>query len=180
MRNQTFSLLPFPSQQFLPNIQIIGNIHRYANQLTLNYQVIGDLKQLVIPRRLSDTPTRHHELWKNTCFEFFLGIKGNPQYWEFNLSPAGNWNVYHFDGYRQGMREETAFNLLPFTTQYQGDSLTLVVDLDLGLVIPREQEIEAAITTVIEDKNSNITYWALTHSGVEPDFHRRDSFMIDL
>lgn len=179
MRNQTFSLLPFPSQQFLPRIQIIGNIHRYANQLTLNYQVIDDLQQLVIPP-LSDTPTRHHELWKNTCFEFFLGIKGNPQYWEFNLSPTGHWNVYHFDGYRQGMREETAFAVLPFTTQYQGDSLTLVVDLDLGPIIAREQEIEAAITTVIEDKNSNITYWALTHSGVEADFHRRDSFMIDL
>ncbi|QOV21381.1 DOMON-like domain-containing protein [Anabaenopsis elenkinii] len=179
MRNQTFSLLPFPSQQFLPKIQIVGNIHRYANKLTLNYQVIGDLQQLVIPT-LSDTPTRQHELWKNTCFEFFLGIKGHPQYWEFNLSPAGDWNVYHFDGYRQGMREETAFAVLPFSIQKQGDSLTLVVDLDLGQIIVIEQEIEAAITTVTEDRNSNITYWALTHSGVQADFHRRDSFMIDL
>lgn len=179
MKNQTFSLKPFPSEESLPNLQITGSIARFADKLSLRYQLSGDLKQVVIPT-ISDTPVRSHELWENTCFEFFLGIKDSAQYWEFNLSPAGHWNVYHFDGYRQGMQEETAFNLLPFTVQKESDSLTLVFDVDLSKIIEIEQEIELAITTVIKDKVSNVIYWALVHSGVEADFHLRDSFIIEL
>ncbi|MEA5580458.1 DOMON-like domain-containing protein [Nodularia harveyana UHCC-0300] len=177
MKNQAFTLKPF--QESLPNLQITGNITRSANQLSLSYQLVGDLTQVEIPP-LSDTPTRKYQLWENTCFEFFLGIQDAPDYWEFNLSPAGHWNVYHLDGYRQGMQEETAFNILPFTVQQQSDSLTLVLDVDLGKIVREEQQIVVGITTVIKDKINNITYWALTHSGAEADFHLRDSFMIDL
>ncbi len=179
MKNQTFSLQPFPSKESLPNLQITGNIARCANKLSLRYQLFGDLKQVVIPP-ISDTPVRSHELWESTCFEFFVGIKDSAQYWEFNLSPAGHWNVYHFDGYRQGMQEETAFNILPFSVQKASDSLTLVLDVDLSKIVAIEQEIEVAITTVVEDVHSNIIYWALVHRGVEADFHLRDSFMIEL
>lgn len=177
MKNQTFNLKPFLSQESLPNLQITGNITRYANQLSLCYQVLGDLTQVEIPP-LSETPTRQHELWENTCFEFFLGMKDAPEYWEFNLSPAGHWNVYHFDSYRQGMQEETAFNSLPFTIDQQSDSLALRVNVDLGKIIHQEEKIEVAITTVIKNKDRTITYWALTHSGLEADFHLRDSFII--
>ncbi|HYW20095.1 MAG TPA: DOMON-like domain-containing protein [Nodularia sp. (in: cyanobacteria)] len=179
MKNQTFSLKLFPCDQSLPNLQITGNIARYADKLSLRYHLTGDLKQVVIPA-ISDTPVRSHQLWENTCFEFFIGIKDFTQYWEFNLSPAGHWNVYHFDGYRHGMQEETAFNLLPFVVQKQADILTLVLDVDLSKIVEIEQEIQVAITTVIKDKASNITYWALAHSGVEADFHLRDSFVISL
>ena len=179
MTNQTFSLKPFPSEESLRDLEVTGSIARYAHKLSLRYQLTGDLKQVVIPR-LSDTPVRSHELWENTCFEFFLGVKDSAQYWEFNLSPAGHWNVYHFDGYRQGMQEETAFNILPFSIQKQSDSLTLVLDVDLGKIVAIEQELQVAITTVIKNKNCDITCWALAHSGIEPDFHLRDSFMIEL
>ncbi|MBE9197795.1 MULTISPECIES: DOMON-like domain-containing protein [unclassified Nodularia (in: cyanobacteria)] len=179
MTNQTFSLKPFPSEESLPNLQITGSIARFADKLSLSYHLSGDLTQVVIPP-ISDTPVRSHQLWENTCFEFFIGIKDSAQYWEFNLSPAGHWNVYHFDGYRQGMQEETAFNILPFTVQKESDSLTLVLDVDLGKIAAIEAEVEVAITTVIKDKASNVTYWALVHSGVEADFHLRDSFIIEL
>ncbi|MDB9373928.1 DOMON-like domain-containing protein [Nodularia sphaerocarpa] len=179
MKNQTFSLKPFPSEEFLSNLQITGSIARCANKLSLCYQLLGDLKQVVISP-ISDTPVRSHELWENTCFEFFLGIKDAAEYWEFNLSPAGHWNVYHFDGYRQGMQEETAFNILPFIVQKQSDILTLVLDVDLGKIVEIEAEVEVAITTVIKNKGSAITYWALAHPGVNADFHLRDSFMIGL
>jgi hypothetical protein len=119
-------------------------------------------------------------LWEDTCFEFFLGIKNSAQYWEFNLSPAGHWNVYRFDGYRQGMQEETAFENLPFNVQNQADGLALGLDVDLDKIISVQQAIEVAITTVIKDRDGEVTYWALTHRGVEADFHLRDSFIIEL
>jgi hypothetical protein len=116
MNEQTFSLQPFPSTKPLPNLKIAGCIARHANQLNLRYTLFGDLTEVAIAPS-SDTPMRKHELWEDTCFEFFLGIKDSQRYWEFNLSPAGHWNVYRFDGYRQGMQEETAFMRFPFSVQ---------------------------------------------------------------
>ncbi|MHC5599777.1 MAG: DOMON-like domain-containing protein [Nostoc sp.] len=179
MNDQTFSLQPFPSTESFPNFKIAGNIARNANQLTICYTLGGDLKEIAIAPP-SNTGSRKHELWKYTCFEFFVGIKDSLRYWEFNLSPAGHWNVYRFDGYRKGMQEETAFTILPFSVQNQADGLTLVLNVDLDKIVSENQAIEVGITTVIKDKYGEVTYWALTHQGAEADFHLRDSFMIEL
>ena len=44
-------------------------------------------------------PRRRDRLWEETCLELFLGEEGSERYWEFNLSPAGHWNVYRFEFY---------------------------------------------------------------------------------
>ncbi|WP_427159262.1 DOMON-like domain-containing protein [Aliinostoc sp. HNIBRCY26] len=177
MTKQTFSLQPFPSAEPSPDLKITGNISRENNQLAITYQLTGDLKQVVIPP-LVDIPTRKNELWENTCFEFFLGVRNSPRYWEFNLSPAGDWNIYRFDGYRQGMQEETAFNQLPFSVQSHPDSLIISLNSDLNQIISSAQSLEVAITTVIKQPDNHITYWAVVHKGAEADFHLRDSFII--
>ena len=174
-----FILQPFPTNQPLPDVQITGNITRNENKLNLDYTLNGKIAEVDIPSP-SDTPTRKNELWQDTCFEFFIGIKDTPGYWEFNLSPSGDWNVYRFTGYRQGMVEETAFTEMPFSVERRGDNLALSLDLDLGKIILPEAAIEVAITTVIKDKNSDVSYWALTHRGATADFHLRDSFVVEL
>ncbi|MEC4813989.1 MAG: DOMON-like domain-containing protein [Scytonema sp. PMC 1069.18] len=179
MNEQTFSLYPFPSTKSLPKLKIAGNIARYDNQLTITYALFGDLQQVVIPS-VSDIPTRKHELWKDTCFEFFIGVQDSEQYWEFNLSPTGDWNVYHFNGYRQGMQEETDFTTLPFSIYNQADSVTLAINIDLDKIISLEQSLDVAIASVIKHNDGEDSYWALTHQGEKPDFHLRDSFTIKL
>lgn len=179
MNHQTFSLQPFLTDDYLPNLKITGNISHHSNHLDINYQLTGDLEQVVIPPPV-DTPTRQHELWQNTCFEFFVGVKNSQSYWEFNLSPAGHWNIYHFDNYRQGMQEETAFTELPFSIQNKSDNLVLSLKLNLAKIISDNQVIDVAITTVIKQQNSHVTYWALAHPGAEADFHLRESFLIEL
>ncbi|MEH2452200.1 DOMON-like domain-containing protein [Nostoc sp.] len=179
MNDQTFSLQPFPSTKSLPNLKIAGNIARNGNKLAIRYMLEGDLKEIAIALP-SNTRSRKYELWKNTCFEFFVSIKDSLRYWEFNLSPAGYWNVYRFDAYRQGMQEETAFTILPFSVQNQADGIALVLEVDLNKIVSAEQEIEVAITTVIKHRDGEVTYWALTHRGAEADFHLRDSFIVEL
>ncbi|WP_375505462.1 DOMON-like domain-containing protein [uncultured Nostoc sp.] len=179
MNDQTFSLQPFPSTKSLSNLKIAGNIARNGNKLAIRYMLEDDLKEIAIAPP-SNTPSRKHELWEDTCFEFFVSIKDSAQYWEFNLSPAGHWNVYRFDGYRQGMQEETAFENLSFNVQNQADGLILVLDVDLDKIISAEQAIELGITTVIKDRNGEVTYWALTHQGGKADFHLRDSFILEM
>ena len=179
MNKQTFSLQPFSSTESFPHLKITGNISRNANQLTICYNLGGDLKKIAISPP-SNAPSRKHELWEDTCFEFFLGIKDSQRYWELNLSPAGHWNVYRFDDYRQGMEEETAFEKLPFRIQNQIDALVLTLDVDLDKIVSPNQAIEIGITTVIKNIDGNVSYWALTHRGEEPDFHLRDSFIVKL
>jgi hypothetical protein len=177
--DRAFSLQPFSPDKSWPNLQITGNIARNQNQFNLCYALVGDLKAVEIAAP-SETPTRQHELWKHTCFEFFLGTKHSTRYWEFNLSPAGHWNVYRFDAYRQGMQEELAFMALPFSVKQETDSLRLALDINLDKIVLSNQSIEVGITTVIKQKSSEVTYWALTHRGAEADFHLRDSFTIEL
>lgn len=174
-----FILQPFPTTQPLPNIQIIGNITRNEHKLNLDYTLKGNLAEIDIAPP-SDTPTRKDELWQDTCFEFFLGIKDTPEYWEFNLSPSGNWNIYRFTGYRQGMAEEAAFTELPFRVERRLDNFALSLDLDLAKIVLAEAAIEVAITVVIKSKNGEVSFWALTHRGAVADFHLRESFAVEL
>lgn len=173
--NDHFSL---QSVSPLPDFKITGDLTRYSNTLAIRYELLGPLAELVIPEPV--LPARKHGLWEATCFEFFLAVKHLPQYWEFNLSPTGDWNVYRFIDYRQGMQEEIAFTSLPFSLQNQLDALLLTLELDLTKIVQADQALEMAISTVIKHTNGEVTYWALSHHGPQADFHQRDSFIIEL
>ncbi len=174
----SFNLVPF-SVDNAPKIEITGDIKHHNNQLEIEYKLTGDLSQLIIPKD-KDTPNRQYDLWEHTCFEFFLGIKDLSKYWEFNLSPAGHWNVFCFENYRQDIAEEMTFNILPFQVTQQANKLDLNLEFNLGQIIDAEQNLEVGITTVIEDKEKQLSYWALTHPKTAADFHDRNSFLINL
>lgn len=178
MNEQNFSLQPFETSK-LSNLNITGNIARNNNKLTIYYAMKGDLASVVIPAPV-DLPKRKYDLWEETCFEFFVGIKNYPHYWEFNLSPAGDWNVFRLEDYRQGLQEELAVTSLPFSVQQKSDALLLTLEVDLNQFISGEESLEIGITTVIKSEDGDISYWALTHCGDEADFHRRDSFIVEL
>ena len=179
MNGQDFSLQLFSPTGPLPSCQITGHIARRAHQLAIRYDLHGPLAELVIPAP-ADLPSRQPGLWEATCFEFFLGIKDSPRYWEFNLSPAGPWNVYRFDGYRHGMAEETAFTSLSFSVRRRSDSLRLALELEVGGIVSVDRPLAVGIAAVIKLAGGGLTYWALTHPGPQADFHRRDSFLVEL
>lgn len=174
-----FILQPFGDRTSSPNFKIDGKIARYNNRLHLNYSLIGELEPLEIPERV-DRPTRKHELWQTTCFEFFLGLANAPTYWEFNLSPTGHWNVYQFEAYRQGMEEEAAFSTLPFTVEKQTNCLNVSLEMSLDEIVVTEQRLDAAIAAVIKHQRGEMSYWALTHRASEADFHLRESFTLEI
>ncbi len=179
MNTQSFSLQPFPPVSSLPSAKITGNIARRANTLVIRFALLGHLAELVIPAK-GDMPARKNKLWEETCLEFFLALKNAPRYWEFNLSPAGHWNVYRFAAYRQGMQEEMAFTSLPFRVENQSDSLLLALELDLDKIVQADQALEVAISAVMQHRDGQLTYWALAHRGPQADFHRRDCFLVEL
>jgi hypothetical protein len=179
MNGRSFSLQPFSPIDPPLTIKITGHIRRLPRQLAIRYDLRGDLAELVIPAPAA-MPARRPGLWEETCFEFFLGVKDAPGYWEFNLSPAGHWNIYRFAGYRQGMAEETALTSLPLSVRRRADSLEVALELDVERIVAADQPLVVGIAAVIKLAGNGMTYWALTHPGPQEDFHRRDSFLVEL
>jgi hypothetical protein len=176
MTGQSFSLIPFPAPN-LPEITITGTISRQNGVLALHYSLAGNIEAVLLPPP-SEQPRRKDELWKTTCFEFFLAINDQPQYWEFNMSPSGDWNIYHMDSYRRiGFREETSIPRLPFEGWEEAEAFILDAAVDLTPVLPADQCVQVGITAIVRAKDSSETYWALRHPASHADFHLKESFI---
>lgn len=174
---QTFKLLPYPADN-TPKIDIAGEVIRSGNKFFLRYGITGNVDQILLPAK-SASPSRREDLWKATCFEFFAAISNQPEYWEFNMSPSGDWNVYKMDAYRRvGFREETAFKQLPFVFRNTSGRLSLDITVDLSPILVSQQQVQIGITTIIQTIDGKETHWALSHPGAQADFHLKESFSI--
>lgn len=179
MNEQVFTLIPFPAP-VIPVISLKGKLLLENHVLTLQYSLGGNTEYVLLPPT-SLTPSRKDELWKETCFEFFLAIKDQPAYWEFNMSPSCNWNVYRMDAYRRvGFREETAISQLNFSFGRVSYGYSLEVSVDLTPIVAPGAQLQVAITAVIQTHDGNETYWALIHPTRHADFHLRESFILEL
>jgi hypothetical protein len=177
-KENTFILSPFNTGD-ARNLGVRGKLERKSGRLIVVYELNGPVKNLAIPQ-LSMKPERKNRLWEETCFELFLSPVDSEAYWEFNLSPSGDWNVFKFSAYRQGMQEEQAFETLPFTVEILTESMQLAVEIDPGKFIPDGKAVNVGISAVIKDVHGERSYWALTHNEIKPDFHRKDGFLIVL
>jgi hypothetical protein len=174
-----FTLHPFTIDSFPTGFQISGTVTRSRGSLLISYELRGNLTKILLPERVQ-SPERKNNLWQATCFEFFVASTDSSCYWEINLSPSGDWNVYAFDDCRAGMRQETAFTSLPFKIERQSASILLELAFPLDTIIRPEQSVELAVSAVLQGSSSQFGYWALTHCGLTPDFHRRESLLLKL
>ena len=174
-----FQLCPFSTDITLSAIALTGQIELQDRLLSIAYHLQGALETVVIPS-VNPAPSRKFALWESTCFELFIGVPGNANYWEFNLSPTGDWNVFALDDYRQGLQNELAFTSLPLSIDRSANSLLLKSIVDLSKIFPATLELELSVTAVIESSQHELSYWALTHPGSVADFHRRDSFILKI
>jgi hypothetical protein len=179
MKETGFSLQPFLHDKETDMFRINGSLSRDRDSMALRYELSGPLKGMSIPP-LSEQPCRKDMLWEDTCFELFLGTKYSEAYWEFNLSPSGDWNVYGFNGYREGMQPEEAFNHLPFIVHITRDILCLEISFDAKEIIGEARPLVIGISAVLMSLTGKTSYWAISHNGPRPDFHRRDNFTIEL
>jgi len=174
-----FFLKPFPGEGNPAGVTIGGSIARRAHTLSVRYEVRGNLSKVAIPAT-AEAPRRQDRLWEETCLEFFLGTADSGEYWEFNLSPAGHWNVYRFTRYREGMREETAITSLPFDVRRDSEALILTAEFGVGKIVPAGKDLAATVAAVIKAIDGGKSHWAPVHPASRPDFHRRDGFALIL
>jgi hypothetical protein len=151
-----------------------------SDALALTYALTGDLMRLRLPP--PQTPRRADRLWEHTCFEAFVSVKGSPEYYEFNFASSGEWAVYGFQRYREGMPLEDD-RLAPKITVHhvtRGLDLEAIVQLDRLAAIPPRARLRLGLAAVIEEKNGRLSYWGLKHPPGRPDFHHPDAFALEL
>jgi hypothetical protein len=173
-------LLLHPDFACPPLTRIEVDIERSGSGvLDLRYFLRGAIEQLAIPPPAASERT--DGLWQHSCFEAFVRGRGR-DYFEFNLSPSGQWAAYHFDAYRAGMRDEAAVPPPAIETEAVSESLLLRARIDLRDVNQRLPEgiWRLGLSAVIEEIDGNKSYWALAHPPGQPDFHHDDCFALDL
>jgi hypothetical protein len=147
--------------------------------LRLSYAVHGGVEQVRVPAAAA--PGFTDGLWRHTCFEAFLAADAT-SYFEFNFSPSGQWAIYRFDGYRQGMspvRSATPprIGLLREPALLRLDVSVELPAVDTALAGPA---LRAGLCAVIEDLDGGVSYWALAHPAQRPDFHHRGGLTLPL
>lgn len=132
---------------------------------------------------------RKDDLWKTTCFEFFLKNKSSNQYLEMNLSCNNEWNLYLFKNYRERENKEELEliepNLITLSHLKTQDSNTgsntgskneFKLEIQLPLqpllkLIKAEHHWQFNLTAVTEYTDHTKEYWAIQHAQRQPDFH---------
>lgn len=175
MNEAHFKLHPFSVDPHGTEISIEGTVHRDGGMLGLEYRLQGRLDNRSIPL-MTPQPLRRHELWKETCFEGFVQPAGSSTYWELNLSPAGHWNLYRFDGYRQGMSEASAIAALSIRRHQTDRRLEIATEVDLTMF--GAGDLKIGLSAVIRCLDGRLDYYALAHPGAKPDFHHPQSFLL--
>lgn len=143
--------------------------------LALRYRLLGEREQLRVPA--SAAPERVEGLWRHTCFEVFVMAGDEPAYREFNFSPAGAWQAYGFQAYRQGgpLAEAAAPHIV------RVDEAGLGLDVLLPAQnLPSGPRLLVGLSAVIEAADGGLSYWALRHPPGQPDFHHPDCFALEL
>lgn len=114
-------------------------------------------------------------LWEHTCFEFFIGADNSTGYYEFNLSPSGDWNSFTFSDVRKD-RAETPDLVCTHSSAGADDDCRLTVTSRARFVPPGGPgRFRVGVSAVIEQTDGKRCYFALSHDGNQPDFHRRSN-----
>ena len=179
--SQPFKLVPFeplpPSLALTLGGTCQRTVTRSAHSLKLHYLLEGNLDAVVIPEP-SSAPSRSDGLWQSTCLECFFAKPGESAYWEMNLSPSGDWNVYQLQDYREGLFADPSVTAISHQLDRSATGLALSATIPLPLGLDEACQLDLAICAVIALRDGSTTYWALRHTGTVADFHRRDSFAL--
>lgn len=153
--------MKFKLQSFQPNqTELQAEINILPNQLSLSFMGMFDWFQEFSK---NDNYEREDELWTGNCLELFLRKKDSSEYYEFNLSPRNQWNLYHFDDYRAGMKVSHDFAI----KHIMGNNFFVHFDFSGDFSKIDSYQISAV---------SNNNFWGIEIDKEKPDFHHPKFF----
>lgn len=144
----------------------------------LRYDLQGDIARLRLP--VAQPPVAADFLWQHTCCEAFLATASGRAYREFNFSPSSQWAVYDFSDIRQAVPIPAVPEPPAIFISISDGSAILEARLPADLLPPLPGRQHLGLSAVIETAAGEKSYWALAHPAAQPDFHRREAWLIDL
>ena len=153
---------------------------KVAGMLAITYSIEGDLAQVRVPA--PRPPQFVGALWRHTCCECFISLKERPEYHEFNFAPSAEWAAYAFTKYRDGAPLMDEALDPKIAVRKSARKLELSASIPLGRLssVHPCATLALGMTAVIEEEDGGLSYWALTHPAGKPDFHHRDSFVLEV
>lgn len=175
-----FELKPFQQTPQTQAIKITAQVTVEEGVLQIDFQ-IQDKERMILFSEV-ESLGRQDELWKATCFEAFWSEGGQEKYWELNVSTNGNWNVYRFEKYRAPAppQPEEKIQSIDFKKSEVGNVWSIGIKIPLAQHGLPYKKLDIGLTSVIEFKNNEKSYYAIKHVGSKPDFHQRESFVCNL
>lgn len=160
---QNRQLRPFNNSNYC----VEAELHYINNILKLHYKIQSEQPLPTI----SNNPKRRWQLWENNCLEFFCAKKSSEQYFEFNFSFDSQWNAFHLDSYRKGIKE--ALQVENITMNYTSATNSAELIVNIPWVYNFDQIQMSAIMICGTEKQ----YYALAHNKDVADFHNRELFL---
>lgn len=120
------------------------------------------------------------ELWRGTCFEFFL--KSGSYYWEWNWNLEEKHSCYSLRTWRQALWKQEASGLTGLSNIFYSKN-KIKAELSPAVACPQwswilscGREIEWQACCILKD-NQKTEHWSSRHSdNSSPDFHSSKSF----
>jgi len=153
-----------------PALAVEAAAWREGSVVSLQFQIQAARTVLVMP-----TPSvgeRRDGLWQHTCCELFLGATTSPAYIELNVSPSGDWALYHFSDYRKPAAKLTA-EPPTIHAAWKGQDLWVDAAMDAQCWdIPwLADRVRVGLSAVLEFNGGERAYHAIAHPRDVPDFH---------
>jgi hypothetical protein len=147
----------------------------------LSYELRGETAGLRIPEPLP--PSQADGLWKHTCFEAFVALRGEHAYREFNFSPSGQWAIYAFSEERvRDLTAEAALQHMPPEITWTNAPAGCVLQAWLPAAAWPEpsaaRPLQIGLSAVTQRLDGSVCHWALRHPRPQADFHHRESFVL--
>jgi hypothetical protein len=112
---------------------------------------------------------RSDGLWKGNCLECFLALD-HKAYLELNVADDGDWALYHFTNYREGMApaEVERVEIRRANRQFH---------IRVRFTDPLPSVEEFNLSVVRELSSRHLQFWAHQHPLERPDFHDRSCWL---
>lgn len=177
--------------------QLSCRVSREGTCLTLEHRYSYSKKAPALEyeaqRNKLSTPHFHGELWKKTCFEFFIRDSLSGHYWEWNFIPSQDWGAFSFCGERlRVFKKDQLLEAAPRGVESQQEEtetqkiLSVKTNLDLGfssllrwqLLSNSTSRLEFSCNAVIKHQGVDAHYWSSQHaSPLKADFHAKAGFL---
>jgi hypothetical protein len=151
-----------------------------SDTLVFHYSLAADMSRVRVPSSGVGGPA--DALWKHTCFEAFVAAADAAGYHEFNFSPSGDWAIYRFSAYREGMSRVERSGAPKISVRRCGGGLELESAVPLRNLagLHDARHLRVAMAAVIEDDAGGLSYWGLRHAPGKPDFHDPNGFALEV